>query len=95
VQLVGLRPGTEYSYRVAIQSVYTPNGEPLRGVARTFTTEGLVEVLKGLPPVTIVLIPSMSFPGADKSKASCKHGFKRDRHRHCVRKSKKRRRRGT
>jgi hypothetical protein len=81
--LSGLQPGTTYAYRIAIQDAYTPHGEPVRGATHTFTTVSTAP--PGLAPTIFLPIPKTCFPGMCKpTPPVCKHGFKRDKHGHCV-----------
>jgi len=85
--LSGLQPGTQYAYRIVIQSAYTPGGQPLSGETVLFTTQGLPAVL-GVPRVLPLLaVPAIGFPAETKGTVHgvrCKQGRTRNRAGKCV-----------
>ncbi len=60
--LSGLQPGTQYAYRIVIQSAYTPGGEPLVGETVLFTTQGLPTVLFAPTVLPMLAVPPIAFP---------------------------------
>jgi hypothetical protein len=83
--LSGLQPGTTYAYRIAVKSGYlSGSNSELAGNVGVFTTTGLPEVIPTLPPAAILPV-TLKFPKLSPSPTvKCKHGYRRDKHGHCV-----------
>lgn len=80
--LSGLQPGTVYAYKIKVTSAYgSSTGAPV-----LFETQGVPTVLMPPPGVSQLLVPKIPFPNYASGKPKqCRHGFKRDKHGHCVR----------
>lgn len=86
--LSGLQPGTEYAYRMVIQSAYTPGGKPLAGETVLFNTQGLPAVLIAPQAPPLLAVPAIEFPAEAKSIAGCAKGLVRGKADRCVKQRK-------
>jgi hypothetical protein len=77
--LFGLQPGTQYAYRIKLESGY---GQAV-GAPASFTTAGLPSVLVVAPAPAMLAVPPVSFPHAP-AKPTCKSGYRREKRGRCV-----------
>jgi hypothetical protein len=89
LQLTGLQPGTEYSYRIKISSGY---GAAV-GTAMSFKTSGLPVALPSPEAPPLLATPKVSFEKQAPPPKACQKGYARNKQGKCV-KVKKPKRKG-
>jgi hypothetical protein len=82
LELTGLQPGTDYAYRISIESA----GHRSSGAAEAFKTDGLANVLKEPVGLPMLLIPEIAFPIEARIAKKCRRGYVREKHGKCVKK---------